>query len=132
MVLFLTSLSDSGRCSPWADDAVGIAQTQLETAFGSYVGAHSVPVESFHLDGIDRDLAAGPFVWSDVSLVFDKVSEVGVAGAAGYAHTSGESWFNRWWAHLDLLPPLADGGSETCRLYCSILGSLQLVQRAEI
>ena len=30
------------------------------------------------------------------------------------------------------LPPLPDGGSETCRLYCSVLGSLQTVQRAEI
>ena len=78
VVLFLTSLSGSGRCSPWADDAVGIARNQLETALGSYVGAHNVPFEGFHLDGIDRDLAAGPLVWSDGSLVLDKVSGVGL------------------------------------------------------
>ncbi len=35
-------------------------------------------------------------------------------------------------AHLDLLPPLLDGAGEACRLYCSIPGPLQTVQRAEI
>ena len=33
---------------------------------------------------------------------------------------------------LDLLPPLPDGSGEACRLYCSVLGPLQTVQRAEI
>ena len=34
--------------------------------------------------------------------------------------------------HLDLLPPLPDDAGEACRLYCSVLGPLQTVQRAEI
>ena len=31
-----------------------------------------------------------------------------------------------------MLPPLPDGSGEACRLYCSVLGPLQTVQRAEI
>ena len=34
--------------------------------------------------------------------------------------------------HLDLLPPLPDGAGEACRLYFSVPGPLQTVQRAEI
>ena len=89
-------------------------------------------LRSFQLGESDHDFSVGPFVWSDGSLVLDKVSEVGVAGARVYAHASGESWFDRRWGHLDLLPPLPDGGSERCRLFCSIPGPLQSVQRAEI
>ena len=33
---------------------------------------------------------------------------------------------------MDLLPPLPDGAGEACRLYCSVPGPLQTVQRAEI
>ena len=40
--------------------------------------------------------------------------------------------FFRRWAHLDLLPPLLDGRGERCRMYCSVPGPLQSVQRAEI
>ena len=65
-------------------------------------------------------------------MVVDKVSGVGVAGAGVYAHISGASWFHRRWAHLDLLPPLIDGGGQRCRMYCSVPGPLQTVQRAEI
>ena len=80
----------------------------------------------------DQDIAAGPFVWTDGSLLLDKVSEVGVAGAGVHAHASGESWFKRRRGHLDLLPPWPDGGSETGRFFCSIPGPLQSVLRAEI
>ena len=117
---------------PWANDAVDIAKNQLETALGSYVDVHSIPFEGFHLDGSDRDIAAGPFVWTDGSLVLEEVSQVGVAGAGVYAHASGESWFNKRWGHLDVLPPLPDGGSERCRWFCSVPGLLQSFQRAEI
>ena len=66
------------------------------------------------------------------SLVLDGFSGVGVAGCGVYAHASGAAWFGRRWGHLDLLPPLPDGAGEACRLYCSIPGPLQTVQRAEI
>ena len=62
----------------------------------------------------------------------DASSGVGVAGCGVYAYVSGAAWFGRRWGHLDLLPPLPDGAGEACRLYCSVPGPLQTVQRAEI
>ena len=129
---WLPALSGSTFGNPWAEDATRIAKNQLETALGSYVDAHRHPFDDFRQGERDFDVGNGPFVWSDGSLVVDKVSGVGVAGAGVYAHISGASWFNRRWAHLDLLPPLLDGGDERCRMYCSVPGPLQSVQRAEI
>ena len=77
-------------------------------------------------------LADAPDVWSDGSLVVHEVSGVGVAGCGVYARASGAAWFGRKWGHLDLLPPLPDGAGEACRLYCSVPGPLQSVQRAEL
>ena len=62
----------------------------------------------------------------------DDCSGIGVAGCGVFAHASGAAWFGRIWGHLDLLPPLPDGAGEACRLYCSVPGPLQTVQRAEI
>ena len=118
--------------NPWAEDATRIAKNRLETALGSYVDAHRHPFDGLHLGELDSDIGDGPFVWSDGSLVVDKVSGVGVAGAGVYAHVSGASWFERRWAHLDLLPPLPDEGGERCRMCGSVPGPLQSVQRAEI
>ena len=66
---WLPALSGTGRGTPWAIVAVDIAEHQLEAALGSYVDAHSVPFEGFQLDESDQDIAAGPFVWTDGSLV---------------------------------------------------------------
>ena len=62
----------------------------------------------------------------------DDCSGIGVAGCGVYAHASGAAWFGLMCCHLDLLLPLPDGAGEACRLYCSIPGPLQTVQRAEI
>ena len=42
-------------------------------------------------------LANAPDVWSDGSLVLDKLSGVAVAGCGVYAHASGAAWFGRRW-----------------------------------
>ena len=57
-------------------------------------------------------------------MVTDRVSGAAAASGGVFAHDSGAAWFQRRWGHLDLLPPLPDGGGEACRRYCS--------QRAEI
>ena len=90
------------------------------------------PDGEFSLVDDDAPLADAPDVWSDGSLVLGGFSGVGFAGCGVYARGSGAAWFGRQWGHLDLLPPLADGSGEACRLYCSVLGPLQTVQRAEI
>ena len=44
----------------------------------------------------------------------------------------GSSWFMHLEGHLDLLSVDDDTGAECCGPYCSVLGSLRSVQRAEI
>ena len=71
---WLPALSGSTFGNPWAEDATRIAKNQLETALGSYVDAHRHPFDDFRLGERDFDIRNGPFVWSDGSLVVDKVS----------------------------------------------------------
>ena len=129
---WLPALSGAEDGDPWADDAEHVASKRLEVALGSYVGVGQEIGGEFSLVSDDVPLADAPDVWSDGSLVLDGFSGVGVAGCGVYAHASGAAWFVRQWGHLDLLPPLPDGAGEACRLYCSIPGPLQTVQRAEI
>ena len=129
---WLPALSGSDFGSPWAEGADDFASKRLEVALGSYVDEGLHDDGDFLIGGDQRELAAAPDVWSDGSLVVHEVSGVGVAGCGVYAHASGAAWFGRKWGHLDLLPPLPDGAGEACRLYCSVPGPLQTVQRAEI
>ena len=129
---WLPALSGAEDGDPWSDDAEHVASKRLEVALGSYVGVGEEIGGEFSLVNGDVPLADAPDVWSDGSLVLDGFSGVGVAGCGVYAHESGAAWFGRQWGHLDLLPPLPDGAGEACRLFCSIPGSLQTVQRAEI
>ena len=125
---WLPDLSGSDLGGPWALEAADVAAKRSEVALGE----EQNPGDHFLIEGDQRELAAAPDVWSDGSLVLDKLSGVGVAGCGVYAHASGAAWFGRRWVHLDLLPPLLDGAGEACRLYCSIPGPLQTMQRAEI
>ena len=87
----------------------------------------------FTADGFDaesaaRGVAREPDVWTDGSMVEDKVSGTSFAGAG---FSSGRLWAERSWGHID------DGLDEngivsSCRGYCSVLGPLQSVQRAEL
>ena len=129
---WLPALSGVDDGDPWAVDAVNVASKRLEVALGSYVGEGQEPGGEFSLAEGEVPLADAPDVWSDGSLVLDGFSGIGVAGCGVYAHASGAAWFGRQWRHLELLPPLPDGAGEACRLYCSIPGPLQTVQRAEI
>ena len=129
---WLPALSGAVGDDPWAIDAGHVASKRLEVAHGSYVGAGRELGGEFSLVDGDVPLANAPDVWSDGSLVLDSFSGVGFAGCGVYAHGSGAAWFGRQWEHLDLLPPLPHGAGEACRLYCSVLGPLQTVQRAEI
>ena len=105
-----------------------VAANRLEVALGAYVGEGQRPVGQILLAGDDLELAAEPDVWSDGSLVVDKVSGVGVAGCGVYARASGAAWFGWRWGHLDSLPPLLDDRNETCWLESSVHGPLQTVQ----
>ena len=129
---WLPALSGSEIGSPWAEGAGDVASKHLEVAMGSYVVDSHHDDRDFLIGDDQRELADAPDAWSDGSLVVHEVSCLGVAGCGVYAHASGAAWFSRKWGHLDLLPPLPDGAGEVCRLYCSVPGPLQTVQRAEI
>ena len=70
-----------------------------------------------------------PNVWSEGSLVLDRVTGVSSSGAGFFAHESGDLWDNRRWGHVDVVRP--EGDVQSCRGFCSVPGSLQSVQRAE-
>ena len=129
---WLPALSGSEIGNPWAEGAGDVAFKRLEGAMGSYVAEGHHDEREFVFGSDQRELADAPDVWSDGSLVVNEVSGLGVAGCGVYAHASGAAWFGRKWGHLDLLHPLPDGAGEACRLYCSVPGPLQTVQRAEI
>ena len=129
---WLPALSGSVVGCPWADGPGDVAAKRLEVASGSYVDEVPMVYDAFLIGNDQRQLSDAPDVWSDGSLVVDQVSGVGVAGCGVYDHASGSAWFGRKWGHLDLLPPLSDGVREACRLYCSVPGPLQSVQRAEL
>ena len=42
------------------------------------------------------------------------------------------AWYSRTWGHLDDVALDEFGGGEGCRVFCSVPGSLQSVQRAEL
>ena len=129
---WLPALSGVDDGDPWAVDAADVASMRLEVALGSYVGEGRALDGVFSLTESDAPLADALDVWSCGSLVSNAPSGIGVAGRGVYAHASGAAWFGRMWGHLDLLPPLPNGAGEACRLYCSVPGPLQTVQRAEI
>ena len=130
---WLPALSGSDFGIPWAGGVDDAASKRLEVALGSYVVRMAIMLNmTTSLGMIGVSLLLLLMFGLMVVWWFMRSLEVGVAGCGVYAHASGAAWFGRKWGHLDLLPPLPDGVGEACRLYSSIPGPLQTVQRAEI
>ena len=79
----------------------------------------------------DRRVAAEPDVWTDGSLVEDKVSGASSAGAGCFTFRCSRLWANWMWGHLDE-DVVDDAVVSACRGFCSVPGPLQSVQRAEL
>ena len=84
----------------------------------------------FDAGGAVERAAAESDVWTDGSLVQDKVSGASPSGLGFFTRHTGQLWVHRRWGRLD------DGlGGDraigSCRGYCSVPGPLQTVQRAE-
>ena len=71
-----------------------------------------------------------PNVWTDGSLVLDRVTGVSSSGAGCFAHYPVACWDRRRWGHVDHVRPAGD--VQSCRGFCSVPGPLQSVQRAEM
>ena len=98
----------------WALGPRQVASNRLEACFGAYSGRvldEWVPSDDNEVENAGARLPDVPNVWTDGSLVREEVSEVLVKMRSSLAGAT---------------------GAECCWLYCSVLGSLQTVQRAEI
>ena len=100
------------------------------------VAPQLVPRSGTRLGAATHDAAhrlpQSPNVWSDETLVLDEVLGAASPGSGVCAHLSGAAWFHRKWGDLDLLHPVPGFGAESCLGFCSVLGSLQTAQRAEL
>ena len=99
------------------------ASNLLEVALGSYSSAfllHWHLPGSFDAESAAQGVAREPDVWTDGSMVEDKVSGSSSAGAGFSTGHSGRLWAERSWGHID------DGLHEneivsSCRGYCSLV-----------
>ena len=101
---WLPMLSGVNRGSPWAEDPAEGAGNMLEMAFGARTSDLLVdwqlPV-GFGAEGAAERVPAAPDVWTDGSLVEDKVSGVSSSGSWFFTGHPGRLWVDRRWEHLD-------------------------------
>ena len=71
-----------------------------------------------------------PDVWTDGSLVLDRLTGVSSSGAGFFAHQAGRFRRGCLWGQVDDVR--SDLSHGCCRGFCSVLGPLQSVQRAEL
>ena len=117
---------------PLAESPPEGACNLLECALGRYssdaLTERQLPV-GFDAEGAARRVAAEPDVWTDDSLVEDQVSGL-LLGRVVLTYRCSRLWANWMWGHLD-----DDVGDDAvvsaCRVFYSVPGPLQSVQRAE-
>ena len=130
---WLPTLSGVNGASPCAFDASESAAYLVEVALGRY---SSGLIAEWDLSGdFDRDDAAAsltdhPDVWTDGSLVLDRVTGVSSSGSGFFAYQDERCWRGCRWGHVDGIHP--DLHRAYCRGFCSVPGPLQYVQRAEM
>ena len=123
----------SNGVSPWAGNASESASYLVEAALGGYssrlvsewsppVGYDQVAVSSFVPDHTN--------VWTDGSLVLDKVAGISSSGAGFFADHAASFWDVRSWGQVDLIHPV--GNVPSCRGFCSVPGPFQSVQPFEL
>ena len=130
---WLPLLSGVNGGSPWAGSPREGAYNLLECALGWYSsGALTEWQLPFGFDAVAfaGRVAAEPDVWTDGSLVEDKVSVASSVVTGCFTYRCSRLWANWRWGHLD-----EDVGEDAvvsaCRSFCSVPGPLQCVQRAE-
>ena len=127
-------LSGVNRGSPWALNHAEGASNLLEIALGSYPSAFLLDWRlpgGFDAESAALHVAREPDVWTDGSMVEDKVSAVSSSGAGFSSGRAGRFWAERSWRHIDD-DVQGDRTVASCRGYCSVPGPFQTVQRAEL
>ena len=130
---WLPMLSGCNGVSPWAGTASEGARYLVETALGGYSSrllCDWSPPYGFDPAAVSCIVPDHPNVWTDGSLVLDKVADISSSGAGFFADHAASFWDVRSWEQVDLLRSVGDFPS--CRGFCSVPGPLQSVQRAEL
>ena len=126
---WLLLLSGANLGSPWALSLAEGASNLLEVALGSYSSAlllHWHLPDGFDAESAAQGVAKEPDVWTDGSMVEDKVSGSSSAGAGFSTGRSDRLWAERSWGHIDD-GVQGNGIVSSCRGYCSTPGPLQYV-----
>ena len=131
---WLPTLSGVNRGSLWAENPAEGAGNLLESALGAKTSDLLVDWQlplGFDAESAVGRIPAEPDVWTDGSLVEDKVSGASSSGSGFFTGRAGRSWADRRWRHLD-----DDAGGDrmpqSCRGFRSVPGPLQTFQRAEL
>ena len=130
---WLPMLSGVNGASPWAADASESAGYLVEVALGRYssgVVAEWSPSDEYDHDSAASSLPDHPDVWTDGSLVLDRLTGVSSSGSGFFDHQAEHFWRSRRWGHVDGVRINTDVAS--CTGFCSVPGPLQSVQRAEM
>ena len=105
----------------------------VETALGGYSSrlvTEWSPPDEYDQVANSSLVPVHPNVWSDGSLVLDKVTGISSSGAGFFADQSVSFWDARSWCQVDLIRPV--GNVQSCGGFCSVPGPLQSVQRADM
>ena len=126
-------LSGVNGASPWAVDASESAAYLVEVALGRYSSGLITewgPSDDFDHDDAAASLTDHPDVWTDGSLVLDRLTGVSSSGSGFFAHQAELFWRGCRWGHVDGV--CSDSVQVHCRGFSSVPGPLQSVQRAEM
>ena len=129
---WLPILSGVNGASPWAVDASESASYLVECTRRNSAGlvAEWSPSDELDEAGAASSLQDHPNVWTDGSLVLDRVTGVSSSGAEFFAHQCEICWSHRRWGHVDGVR--ADDDVSSCRGFRFVTGPLQSIQRAEM
>ena len=125
-------LSGCDGVSPWAGNASESASYPVEAALGDYSSrmvSDWSPPAGYDQVAVSLLVPDHPNVWTDGSLVLDKVAGISSSGAGFFADHAASFWDVRSWGQVDLIHPV--GNVPSSRGFCSVPGPLQPVQRAE-
>ena len=101
---WLPMLSGVNGASPWAVDTSESAAYLVEVALGGNspgLIADWNPSDDFDHDVAVSSLPDHPDVWTDGSLVLDRLTGVSSSGSGFFAHQAEHFWCSRWWGHVD-------------------------------
>ena len=126
---WLPMLSGCNGDSPWAGTASESAHYLVEASLGGY--SSSLVSSWYPPDGYDSATVScivpdSPNVWTDGSLILDKVAGISSSGAGFFADHSATFWDGRTWGQVDHLHSF--GNFPACRGFCSVPGPYQSVQ----